>query len=140
MFVISVDEALELQLMSVAQEFEHPIKGIRYAQHLWKEVMAGCSFERACEAARKYFESPSDAKTLPLVVEKSGGFSLYLSDEALRESNVVDLNVANIDQQARSEERLQPTYRGRPISDSSLAPALRAVPQRQGQFRGRKLG
>ena len=135
MFVISVDEALELQLMSAAQEFERPIKGIRYARHLWKEVMAGCSFERACEAARKYFESPPGAETLPLVVEKSGGFSLYLSDETLRESDA-----ANMSQLALSEEGLQPTFRGRAISEHSLSPDLRSVSQGQAQFRGRKLG
>ena len=132
MFVISADEALELQLTSVAQGFGQPVNGIRYARHLWKEVMAGCSFERACEVARKYFESPPDADALPLVVEKGSGFSLYLSDRSLRESNAVNEN-----QPPRINKIPQPTFRGRPISSDSVSQASSS----QGlMYRGQKLG
>ncbi|MEM9537333.1 MAG: hypothetical protein AAGA40_16885 [Cyanobacteria bacterium P01_E01_bin.45] len=116
MFVISVDEALELQLTSVTQGFGQPVNGIRYARHLWKEVVAGCSFERACEVARKYFESPPDADALPLVVEKSSGFSLYLSDRSLRESNAAKASL-----HSRNNKIPQATFRGRPIARSVVA-------------------
>ena len=119
MFVISADEALELQLTSVAQGLGQPVNGIRYARHLWKEVMAGCSFERACEVARQYFETPPETDALPLVVEKSGGFSLYLSDRTLRESNA--------GKHSRKRLVLQPTFRGRPILSDAVAPSARSA-------------
>ena len=137
MFVISVDEVLELQLMPVTEELEQPVNGIRYARQLWKEVMAGCSFEGACEAARKYFERPSVEDAVPLVVEKSGSFSLYLSDESLRESGAVEV----LSMQRGAEGKLgQPMFRGRPILKNSVPFRGQSAKQGRTVFRGLQIG
>ena len=128
MFVISADEALELQLTSAIQEAEQPVKGIRYARHLWKEVMAGCSFERACEVARKYFESPLEADSLPLVVEKNSTFSLYLSDSTLKVCRAVHVS---------ADGSPQTVFRGRVVPDAAPN-AQRSKPAIM--YRGRRVG
>ena len=129
MFVLSAEDVVELKLVQPSHEPEKVVNGVRYACKLWKEVMVGLSsLKKARENARFYLESPFAEGSIPLVVEKNGMFSIYLSDNNLQEYRPSPRKTTSfpnvrpkMQHRGQRNRSAQPkpvvaTFRGRPIA------------------------